>query len=109
MPEKIKLMLAQLCRRSLTRSNFIHDACRAIHTTPVNTTFYEKEKKSGYGKKYPMFSKQMMLEGFQQLKEEIKLWKEEVKEKFESDPLVICRPGETDIAWRFNGEKFLIF
>lgn len=102
-------MISQLCRRSLARSNLIQDACRAIHTTPVNTTFYEKEKKSGYGKKYPMFSKQMILDGFKELKNEISLWKDEMQEKFESDPLMIARPGEIDVAWRFNGEKLTTF
>jgi NADH dehydrogenase [ubiquinone] 1 alpha subcomplex assembly factor 1 len=98
-------MFNQLCRRSLLKPSCFQNVYQTIHTTPVNTTFWEKEKKSGYGKEYPMFSKKMILDGFQQLKEEIKLWKEEVKEKLESDPLIISRPGETDIAWRFTGKN----
>jgi NADH dehydrogenase [ubiquinone] 1 alpha subcomplex assembly factor 1 len=102
-------MLNQVCRRTLQKSNCFQNVFRTIHTTSVNTTFWEKEKKSGYGKKYPYFSKQMMLDGFKQLGEEIKLWKEEMKEKIESDPLIVARPGETDIAWRFTGSiNFLI-
>lgn len=56
-----------------------------------------------------MFSKQMILDGFKELRNEISLWKDEMQEKFESDPIMIARPGEVDIAWRFNGENLEIF
>ena len=46
----------------------------------------------------------MIIDGFKDLKEEFKLWKEEVKEKFETDPILIYRPNEIDIYCRFNSK-----
>lgn len=96
-------MLSQLCRSSacLIKANNISNALR-IHTTAVKSTFWEREKKSGYAKKYPV-TKQMILDGLKEMKDEIQMWKEEVKEKFESDPIMVFRPGEIDIAWKFSG------
>lgn len=95
-------MFIQLVRQIITK-NATARSLRSIHTTAVNTTFWEREKKSGYGKKYPMISKAQVLEGFKELKGEIDLWREEVKEKFEGDPILTYRPGEVDIAWKFSG------
>lgn len=81
---------------------------RNIYTTPVNETFWEREKKSGYAKKMPALpSKKMIIDGLQELKQEIALWKSEIKEKFESDPILVFRPGEIDVSWKFSG-KFII-
>jgi NADH dehydrogenase [ubiquinone] 1 alpha subcomplex assembly factor 1 len=99
-------MFAQLCRRSgcIIRTNNTNNAFRSIHTTTVNSTFWEREKKSGYGKKYPAIpTKSMILDGLKELKSEIQMWREEVKEKFESDPILVFRPGEVDVAWKFSG------
>jgi hypothetical protein len=98
-------MLAQLYRSSsgVIRAGNFNNALR-IHTTAVKSTFWEREKKSGYGKKYPVLpTKQMILDGFKEMKDEIQMWREEVKEKFESDPILVFRPGEIDIAWKFSG------
>lgn len=82
---------------------------RNIYTTPVNETFWEREKKSGYAKKMPALpSKKMIIDGLQELKQEIALWKDEIKEKFESDPILVFRPGEIDVSWKFSG-KFIIW
>lgn len=96
-------MLGQLCRQGLLR-NTTANCLRTIYTTAVNETFWEREKKSGYAKKLPILpSKAMILDGLKELKSEIKLWTEEVKEKFDSDPIMVFRPGEIDIAWKFSG------
>lgn len=80
---------------------------RNIYTTPVNETFWEREKKSGYAKKLSVLpSKKMIIDGLQELKQEIALWKDEIKEKFESDPILVFRPGEIDVSWKFSG-KFI--
>jgi hypothetical protein len=97
-------MFAQLLRRapSVIRSN--SNGLGRIHTTAVNSTFWEREKKSGYGKKYPSIpTKAMVLDGLQELKSEIKMWRDEVQEKFEADPIMVFRAGEVDIAWKFSG------
>lgn len=49
----------------------------------------------------------MIIEGLKDLKSEIKLWKEEMREKFEDDPILAFRPGEIDVAYRFKGELTL--
>lgn len=95
-------MLNKVCRQLLTRHAAFANLGR-IHTTAVNATFWEREKGSGYYKK-PKLSKEMILDGFKELKKEIKVWTEEVKEKFDTDPLMAFRPGETDIVWKFSGE-----
>jgi NADH dehydrogenase [ubiquinone] 1 alpha subcomplex assembly factor 1 len=96
-------MLTQLCRQSLVK-NATASCLRSIHTTAVNETFWEREKKSGYGKKLSVIpTKAMILDGLKELRNEMKLWTEEVKEKFDTDPIMVFRPGEVDIAWKFSG------
>lgn len=95
-------MFVQLFNRGIR--NVSARSIQGFHTTAVNTTFWEREKKSGYTKKQPILpSKTMILEGLQELKKEINIWKEEVKEKFEGDPILVYRPGEVDLAWKFSG------
>lgn len=99
-------MFAQLCRSSscAIRASNINNALQRIHTTAVNSTFWEREKKSGYGKKYAVIpTKSMILDGLKELKSEIQLWRDEMTEKFESDPILVFRPGEIDVAWKFSG------
>lgn len=78
---------------------------------PRRSTFWEREKKSGYGKikqdQIMLPNKKLILDGLKELKNEIALWKEEVKEKFEGDPLLVFRPGEIDVAWKFSEQKDL--
>ncbi|XP_037946804.1 complex I intermediate-associated protein 30, mitochondrial [Teleopsis dalmanni] len=81
---------------------------RGIHLTPTQQTLWEREKKSGYRKPLALPSKkQLILEGIQELKKEIKLWSEEVKERFESDPILAFRPGETDVVFNFKNPESL--
>lgn len=94
-------MLNQACRQLLVKHATFTQLAR-IHTSAVRATFWEREKKAGYTTK-PKLSKAMILEGLQELKKEIKVWTEEVKEKFDTDPLMAFRPGETDIVWKFSG------
>ncbi|CAD6994449.1 unnamed protein product [Ceratitis capitata] len=79
-----------------------------IHTTAIRSTFWEKEKKSGYNTKITLPSrKELIVEGLRELKEEIKLWKEEMKEKLESDPILVYRPGEVDVVFNFKEDNAL--
>lgn len=50
----------------------------------------------------------MILDGLKELRSEMKLWSEEVKEKFEGDPILCYRPGEVDVAWKFSGNCYVI-
>lgn len=51
-----------------------------------------------------MPSKQDVIDGLNQLKIEIKLWQEEIKEKLDDDPIMIYRPNEIDVAYQFTGK-----
>lgn len=53
-----------------------------------------EDKKDGYRTKKEVSSKQHVIDGFKMLKSEFKLWKEEVKEHFRNDPILVFRPGE---------------
>lgn len=65
--------------------------------------FWEPDRKGGYNKDAPRVSrKQLILEGLRDLKQEVRLWREEVTEKLTSDPVLVFRPGETDVVWDFN-------
>lgn len=100
-------MFTQLYRRLAINPSNVY-VCRCLHTTAVNKTFWEREKKSGYAKKYPLLpTKQNILDGLKELKSEIQLWKEEIKEKLEGDPILVYRPGEVDIAWKFSGNCYV--
>lgn len=59
----------------------------------------------GYETKQPILpTKQMIIDGLKDLKEEIKVWKEEVKEKLESDVVMVYRPNEIDVYCQFRGK-----
>ncbi|XP_018784615.1 PREDICTED: complex I intermediate-associated protein 30, mitochondrial [Bactrocera latifrons] len=77
-----------------------------IHTSAIRKTFWEKEKKSGYTSNVTLPSrKDLIVEGFRELKKEIQLWKDEMKEKIDSDPILVYRPGETDVVFNFKNES----
>lgn len=81
-----------------------------IHTTSVQKLFWEPDKKGAGYDKFPskkFKQKQLILDGLKELKQEILLWKEEVKEHLISDPVLVFRPGEVDVVWQFSTEKDL--
>lgn len=59
------------------------------------------DKKGGYKTQKDLSNKQHLIDGFKQLKTEVKLWQAEVKEHFLNDPILICRPGN------INNDKYL--
>ncbi|KAF5280870.1 hypothetical protein FQR65_LT03019 [Abscondita terminalis] len=72
-------------------------------TSCVLNLFYERDDKGGYADNRKFPSKiQMIRDGFKELKQEIALWSEEMKETFEADMCLEFRPGETDVVWRFQ-------
>lgn len=66
-----------------------------------------KDRKNGYKTQKEVSTKQHIIDGLKLLKHEIKLWKEEVKELLTGDPLLVCRPGETDVLWTFGKDEDL--
>lgn len=78
-------------------------AAALLHVSQPMRLFWEPDIKGGYNKNAKRVSrKQLILEGLQDLKQEIVLWKDEIKEKLESDPVLVFRPGETDVVWEFG-------
>ncbi|XP_026677469.1 complex I intermediate-associated protein 30, mitochondrial [Diaphorina citri] len=80
-----------------------------VHTSPqLSVTFYEKDPKYGYGKFDPnkkLTIKEkihMYKEGIQDLKSEVKMWKDEVQDKLYMDPVGDVYPNETKVIWKFN-------
>lgn len=84
---------------------------KQLHLSALNNgLFYEKDMKAGYktNEEIKNTSKTTLIRnGLKELRNEIELWKNEVKEKFEMDPTVINRPGETDVVWRLNSKEAL--
>lgn len=74
-------------------------------------TFYEADRKGGYPSLQKGTSTDQKSEfwhirnGLRLIGDEFKLFKEEVKERFANDPLMIYRQHEIDVVWRFNGDK----
>lgn len=93
--------------RLLAHSN--RSSWKTFNTTAVNHLFYEKSRKGNYEQHTAskVSKKQHILNGLRQLKSEIKLWQEEVKEHLLMDPVLIYRPDEVDIAFRFNTPDLL--
>ncbi|CAH0552003.1 unnamed protein product [Brassicogethes aeneus] len=91
--------------RSLTKQR---TGINYLKTSAPLQVFWERTDKGGYrdDRQYPPF-KDRMREGLKELKKEIVLWKQEVKDHFEGDPVLIFRPGEVDVQWKFNKPECL--
>ncbi|BES88628.1 complex I intermediate-associated protein [Nesidiocoris tenuis] len=74
--------------------------CR-ISTTARKDLFFEGDAKSGYGKKFK-FSKASVIDGFHELKKEFGVFKSELRELWESDPMIACPPGYENKIWKFE-------
>lgn len=68
--------------------------------------FWEKDIRAGRHPQEEKSNVYHMKQGLKVLKDEIKLWKEEVVEKFHDDPQLYT-PGETKIVWTFDTQENL--
>lgn len=95
--------------RHVSKNNKINAECiKYLKTSASLGAFWEKDEKGGYVDTREKPSKtQIVREGLKELKTEIALWSQEVKEHFEFDPNMIFRPGETDIMWQFGTQESL--
>jgi len=101
-------LLRGLLRISTQHQLPVNYRYQALHRSSVLQTLWERDKRSGYQTKLKEPSKKdMVKEGLKDLKEEIRLWRNEMKEKLESDPVLVFRPGETDIAFQFKTPESL--
>lgn len=65
-----------------------------IHTTRVSF-IWERDHKGGYLRDKPKHATtELIRDGLKELKGEIMLWKDEMKERFEGDPILVYRRGE---------------
>lgn len=55
---------------------------------------YVPDPKHGYGGEDKRSTKDQIVDGFKQLKDEIKMWKDEWKERLQNDPVMIYPPGQ---------------
>lgn len=66
-----------------------------IHLTNCDHLFWEKDKRGGYETKSRVSKVELVRSGLKELKAEINLWREEVKEHFYADPVFTYRPGQS--------------
>jgi NADH dehydrogenase [ubiquinone] 1 alpha subcomplex assembly factor 1 len=67
---------------------------RLIYTSHV-ALFWERDPKGGYLRDEPKpRATELIRDGLKELKSEIMLWKEEMKERLDSDPIVAYRRGK---------------
>jgi hypothetical protein len=68
-----------------------------IHTTQA-ILFWERDHKGGYLRDRPKHATtDLIRDGLKELRGEIKLWKDEMKEHFDADPILAYRQGECRI------------
>lgn len=79
---------------------------RGISLTSVQHLFWERDPKGGYGSKKKHNNKELIREGLKELRQELSKWKDEVREKFECDPILV-RPGDMDKLWILNTQESL--
>ncbi|PZC75498.1 hypothetical protein B5X24_HaOG206039 [Helicoverpa armigera] len=89
-----------LCK-SLTNINSLNYS-KPILITSQRWLFHESFRKGGYDTEKKVSNLEHLKSGFKELKQELKLFGQEVKELIITDPLLIARPGETDLIWCFN-------
>ncbi|EZA54652.1 hypothetical protein DMN91_007241 [Ooceraea biroi] len=84
---------------------------RKLHTTVGLSCFYRPDPKSGYKTMYYNLPAQKnwtifgrISDGYYQLKRELGIWVEEIKEKLRNDPILVYTPNEVDVVWEFNGD-----
>lgn len=81
---------------------------RKFRTSAALHEFWEKDPKGGYKDTRPPLSfKERMRLGLSELKNEIALWKEEVKDAIDFDPPRVFRRGEVDVLWQFTDQSSL--
>lgn len=106
------MLLGNLLKSGLKKATSCsgYPAMRFISTSSSRHGFYEADTKSGYEKIDPttLTNKAKHAKtGFKQLKHEVKLWKEEVVEKFRDDPAILLEPGSVEVLWKFDNLSVL--
>ncbi|XP_030764685.1 complex I intermediate-associated protein 30, mitochondrial [Sitophilus oryzae] len=101
--------MTRFIRNFLSTSSLLFNSNkRCISTTTKVCTFFERSEKGGYESNRPLppFKERMRM-GLAELKKEVALWSEELKEKFKDDPILLYRRGEVDVVYKFQNEDSL--
>lgn len=70
---------------------------RWVHSTPVNSLFFESDPKAEYKKFRPKPSRREVLRnGLKQIKEEVQIWKNELSEAWAGDNVLAGMPGKDE-------------
>ena len=68
---------------------------RLLSTTEPLNKFWERDIRAEYKKDRPVLpDKKQIIDGFAELKREVRLWKDEVWDTFTKEPLYLVRPGK---------------
>lgn len=84
-----------LCK-SATKTNYFKYPGQYLITSQ-RWLFFERHRKGGYNTEEKVSNWEHMKQGFKELKHELKLFKQEVIDLIETDPLLIARPGKTTL------------
>lgn len=106
----LKLMqnVVRHSRKNLWNYNYkLNDAAVVSLFTQHRYYFWEKSRSAGYESKEKISIFTHLKNGIGELKGEMKLFLQEMKELLETDPLLVCRPGETDVLWCFDKPEVL--
>lgn len=79
--------------RAIIKTNNIN-CCKPILIGSQRWLFHESFRKGGYDTEQKASNLEHLKNGFKELKHELKLFGQEVKDLIETDPLLIARPGK---------------
>lgn len=97
---RLNVNLFQQCRKYSAISKNLNKTIHFKYFSPAHSVsqrwlFWEKDRKGGYDTKIGNISyTEHVKNGFKELKYELKLWSQEMKELVETDPLLVARPGK---------------
>ncbi|XP_013192102.1 complex I intermediate-associated protein 30, mitochondrial isoform X2 [Amyelois transitella] len=78
-----------------------------IQHIPQRLLFWERDRKGGYKTEKEVSTLEHIKLGYKEIKQEFQLLKQEIREFIVTDPLLVARPGETDLIWCFNKPEVL--
>lgn len=90
---KIQAKQFSVLTEYLTRGNPLLSPAKIEPCNRRDFIGYVEDKKDGYKTQKPVSQMEHIKYGLKNLKSELTLWKEEMKEHFRADPMFYCPPG----------------
>lgn len=84
---------------------FHHRIHKVFKQHLVCISVWEKDKKGGNRKPYPVSHIEMIKDGLKMMGPEMKKFGDEMKHKFRADPFVNINDGDYEYIWKFNDRK----